>query len=220
MQIAIFDFDGTLYEEETFQLLMDHLKTHPVYHTKYKEFIRASMPRYIANKLKIYSTRLMKERLMQIYVDSLQDIPEDELHTFFDELAVKMEPDFNEEVCARLKQHHQDGVYVMVVSGAYDLLLEKSLKHLPIDTFIGTKIPFKNGKIDTEKTIYPIQAERKNEKIDAFIQGKKIDWKNSYAYGDSLTDVSVLELVGHPVAVQPEESLKNVATKRKWEVIA
>lgn len=220
MQIAIFDFDGTLYEEETFQLLMDHLKTHPVHHNKYKKFIRASMPRYIANKLKIYSTRRMKERLMQIYIDCLKDIPADDIHTFFEELAVKMKPDFNEEVVARLKQHHEDGVYVMVVSGAYDLMLETSLKHLPIDTLIGTTIPFKNGKIDQDIPLYPIQSERKNEKIEEFIQGKEIDWENSYAYGDSLTDVSVLELVGHPVAVQPEQSLENLAIDRNWEVIA
>lgn len=220
MQIAIFDFDGTLYEEETFRLLMDHLKTHPVHHTKYKKFIRASMPLYIANKLKIYSTRRMKERLMQIYANCLLDISEKDIHTFFEELAVKMKPDFNEEVVARLKQHHEDGVYVMVLSGAYDLLLEKSLKNLPVDTFIGTTIPFKNGEIDGDTPLYPIQAERKNEMIEKFIVGKEIDWKNSYAYGDSLSDASVLELVGHPVVVQPEQSLENVALKRKWEVIA
>lgn len=219
MQIAIFDFDGTLYEKETFQLLMNHLKTHPVHHTKYKKFIRASMPRYIANKMKLYPTRRMKERLMQIYVRCLHDIPKKDIHSFFEELAVKMKPNFNDEVCARLQEHHENGVYIMVVSGAYDLLLEKSLKHLPIDTLIGTVIPFKDGKIDENTAIYPIQVERKNEKIEEFIQDQEIDWENSYAYGDSLTDVSVLELVGHPVAVQPEPSLEDVANEREWEVI-
>lgn len=219
MQIAIFDFDGTLYKKETFQLLMDHLKTHPVYHTKYKKFIRASMPRYIASKLKLYPTRRLKERLIQIYVRCLHDIPEKELHIFFEEIAVKMKPDFNEEVCARLQEHHQNGVHIMVLSGAYDLLLEKSLQHLPTDTLIGTVIPFKDGTIDEETSVYPIQVERKNEKIEEFIQDKEIDWENSYAYGDSLTDVSVLELVGHPVAVQPEPSLEDVANERAWEVI-
>lgn len=219
MRVAIFDFDGTLYEKETFKLLMHHLKTHPVYHSKYKRFIRASLPRYIANKLKIYPTRRMKERLMQIYIDVIQDIPEEDVHTFFEELAIKMEPHFNKDVCMRLETLHQEGVYIMVVSGAYDLLLKKSLKGLPIDTFIGTKIPFINGRIDQKQPIYPIQAERKNEKIDAFLKDKEVDWMNSYAYGDSLSDVSVLDLVGHPVAVQPEEALREEAIKRKWEII-
>src|SRR5699024_152650 len=211
MRLAIFDFDGTLYEKEPFQLLMDHLKTHPVYHTKYKKFIRASMPRYVASKLKLYPKQRMKERLMQIYAQSLQGISEDELHTFFEELAGKIKSDFNEGVCERLRQHHENGVYIMVVSGAYDLLLEKSLQHLPIDTMIGTHIPFTDGHIDSNTPIYPIQGMRKNEKIDAFIEGKNIDWDHSYAYGDSFTDVSVLELVGHPVAVIPEQSVEKVA---------
>jgi len=220
MRLAIFDFDGTLYEKETFQLLMDHLKTHPIYHTKYKKFIRASLPPYVANKLKLYPKQRMKERLMQIYARNLQGISEDELHTFFEALAGKMKPDFNEDVCERLQNHHENGEYVMVVSGAYDLLLEKSLQHLPIDTMIGTHIPITDGHIDLDAPIYPIQGLRKNEKIEAFIQGKNIDWDNSYAYGDSFTDVSVLELVGHPVAVNPEESLEKVAIQRNWEVIA
>lgn len=220
MRLAIFDFDGTLYEKETFQLLMDHLKTHPVYHTKYKEFIRASLPRYVASKLKLYPKQRMKERLMQIYARTLRGIAEEDIHTFFEELAIKMKPNFNQEVSERLKQHHANGVYVMVVSGAYDLLLEKSLMHLPIDAMIGTHIPFKDHQIDSHAPIEPVQGMRKNEKIDAFIQGKEIDWINSYAYGDSFTDVSVLELVGHPVAVNPEQSLENVAIERNWEVIA
>ena len=38
MRVAIFDFDGTLYSKETFQLLMDHLKSHPVHSQNIKAF--------------------------------------------------------------------------------------------------------------------------------------------------------------------------------------
>lgn len=219
MRVAIFDFDGTLYKKETYQLLMDHLKTHPVYHTKYSRFFRTILPRYIANKLKIYPTRRMRERSMQIYMDALKDIPEIELHTFFEELAAKMGPDFNEVVCNRLNEHHKDGVLIMVVSGAYDLLLQKALHDLPVDVFIGTTIPFSGGHIDQTQSLYHVQAERKNEKIMEHLEDEEIHWEESYAYGDSLSDVSVLEIVGNPVAVRPEQALRDVAESRSWEII-
>ena len=44
MRVAIFDFDGTIYAEETFTLLMKHLKEHPIYHSSYKRFYRAIAP--------------------------------------------------------------------------------------------------------------------------------------------------------------------------------
>ena len=65
MRVAIVDFDGTLYAKETFQILMDHLKKHPVYRTKYNRFFRDILPPYLGYKLKIYPEKKMKERSMQ-----------------------------------------------------------------------------------------------------------------------------------------------------------
>jgi phosphoserine phosphatase len=41
----------------------------------------------------------------------------------------------------------------------------------------------------------------------------------SYAYADSLTDVPVLELVGHPVAVYPDEGLAALAWQKGWPIL-
>jgi FMN phosphatase YigB (HAD superfamily) len=41
MRVAIFDFDGTLYPQETFTLMMNYMKEHPVHSRKYKSFYRA-----------------------------------------------------------------------------------------------------------------------------------------------------------------------------------
>jgi hypothetical protein len=45
-----------------------------------------------------------------------------------------------------------------------------------------------------------------------------IDLANSYAYSDSITDLPMLELVGNPVAVNPDRDLARVAREREWEV--
>jgi phosphoserine phosphatase len=49
--------------------------------------------------------------------------------------------------------------------------------------------------------------------------GLAIDWSSSYAYGDGGGDAHMLEMVGHPVAVYPDESLKAVAEQRGWQII-
>ena len=40
----------------------------------------------------------------------------------------------------------------------------------------------------------------------------------SFAYSDAFTDLALLELVGHPVAVNPDRALAKVADERGWEV--
>jgi len=219
MRVAIFDFDGTLYSEETFQLLMSHLKHHPVHHPKYNRFYRAILPPYIGHKLKLVPTAKMRERSMQIYLNALGKMSIAELDAYFGELTNRVREGFNPEVIMRLKEHVAENIHIMLVSGAYTSLLHSVTRELQFDTIIGTEIPMKEGKTDKRTPIYHIQGARKNEKIQEVLKGKVIDWQNSFAYGDSFSDLSVLELVGNPVAVRPEPRLKAIAEKRQWEII-
>jgi HAD superfamily hydrolase (TIGR01490 family) len=219
MRVAIFDFDGTLYSEETFQLLMSHLRYHPVHHTKYKGFYRAILPPFIGYKMKLVPEAKMKERSMQIYLNALGKLSNDELITYFEELAEKVREGFNRDVVSRLEQHAAENIHTMLVSGAYTPLLQSVTQGLQFDTIIGTDVPMNGENIDWQKPIYHIQGQRKNEKIIEALAGEEIDWQNSFAYGDSFSDISVLELVGNPVAVRPEPRLQAFAEKQEWEII-
>lgn len=107
----------------------------------------------------------------------------------------------------------------MLVSGAFTPLLHAVTEKLPIGTIIGTDIPYQADILDHQAKISHIQGPLKTEKIHEALAGQDIDWANSFAYGDSLSDLPVLELVGHPVAVQPEPRLLTVAKERKWEIL-
>jgi len=162
----------------------------------------------------------MKERSMQIYLDSLKDLSQPELEHYFAELINPVQRGLNEEIVARLRQHIEDDVQVMLVSGAYTPLLHAVTRDLHFDEIIGTDIRFTNDqRIDCSTPLFHVQGPRKTEKIKAVLNGKPIDWENSFAYGDSLSDLPVLDLVGNPVAVNPENRLKTVAEQRNWEII-
>src|SRR5699024_5952544 len=119
----------------------------------------------------------------------------------------------------RVKQHHENGDYIMVVSGAFQTLLETVLADLPIDHIIGTAIPIENNYVNPKITIDHVQAERKSELILETLKDKVIDWKSSYAYGDSTADLPVLEMVGNPVAVCPDVKLQDIANRKDWTII-
>ncbi len=219
MRVAIVDFDGTLYAGETFDLLMKYLKGHPTLHKQYKPFFRSVLPIYLGYKLKLVSEAKMKERSMQLYLSALESLSSAEITEYFQGLSSAIKNDFNPAVVTRIQQHLQDNVHVMLVSGAYTSMLEAVTTDVAFDLILGTDIPLLNNRIDFSKPLLHVQGLRKNEKILQSLHEKKIDWKNSFAYGDSLSDLSVLELVGNPVAVKPDSRLLGIAKDRQWEVI-
>ncbi len=219
MRVAIFDFDGTLYAKETFQLMMAHLKNHPVHNRRYRKFYRTIMPPYIGHKLKIYPEAKMRARSVQAYLAALETFSKQELEEYFGEIANLMHDDFNPEVIERLKQHVSNEDYCMLVSGAFTPLLHAVTKELPIGKIIGTEVPYEANILAHKTPVIHIQGSLKTEKILEALGDQAIDWKNSFAYGDSLSDVPVLELVGNPVAVRPEARLRVLATERNWEII-
>ncbi|AXH99583.1 HAD-IB family hydrolase [Sporosarcina sp. PTS2304] len=219
MKVAIFDFDGTLYTKETFSLLMDHLKKHPTYKRYYGKFYRSILPLYIRYKLNILPESEMKERSMQLYLRALSPLTLPQLQRYFEEMHDEMKNDFNEEVVARLAEHRADGYRVLLVSGAYTPFLHAVTHHLPFDHVIGTDIPSRGDHIALDLPFIHIQGHRKNEQVEKALQNESIDWANSFAYGDSIADLPVLENVGHPVAVRPDAKLATIATDRQWEIL-
>ncbi|HLR71231.1 MAG TPA: HAD-IB family hydrolase, partial [Pseudogracilibacillus sp.] len=60
---------------------------------------------------------------------------------------------------------------------------------------------------------------RKKVVINDAFRGQHIDWQNSFAYGDSYSDLSVLDLVGNPIAVKPDNKLREIAVSKNWEIM-
>lgn len=219
MRIAIFDFDGTLYKKETFKLLIEHLKKHPTYSRNYPTFFRSIVPRYIGSKLKIYPEHKMRMQLMQSYVAALDRLSKEEIDRYFTDIAKVMRPHFNQVVINRLNEHRQNGLHLILVSGAFTSLLNQFKRDFHFDMTIGTNIPFLKGEVNKTELIDHIQGQRKVEKIKDILHDKDVNWKESFAYADSFSDLPVLNLVGHPVAVNPDKNLYDVAKKLHWEVI-
>lgn len=60
-------------------------------------------------------------------------------------------------------------------------------------------------------------GENKAVAIREEAERRGLDLSSSYAYSDSITDLPMLEAVGHPTAVNPDRELRAVAVERGWE---
>lgn len=198
---------------------MKHLKHHPEYGKLYGKFFRRILPLYTGYKLKLVPSPVMREKSMQLYLSPFAGFSQQELDSYFSGMAEEMRSGFNPEIERRVREHAAAGDRVMLVSGAFTPLLEEVVQGLPVDDVIGTDIPYRDGTFGGDDAIRHIRAERKNERILETLGDAKVDWAESSAYGDTMSDLSVLELTGHPVAVCPEDALRKTAAGRGWEIV-
>ncbi len=122
------------------------------------------------------------------------------------------------EALAIIADHKGSGRRVVVVSASPEEIVIPLCRYLGIDDVIATR-----SEVDETGT-YTGRIERyaygtgKAEAMMELAEADGIDLDESYAYSDSLTDLPMLEIVGHPVAVNPDSELASVAEERGWEV--
>lgn len=220
MKVALFDFDGTLYPHETFDILIEKIKKHPEYKTVYTKFIRSFGPTYIGYKLKLVSRLTMQNKALEKYIHSFKGMYKEEIESFFHEIANNMIEDMRPGLVEQLHKLKEDNYYIVLVSGAFMPLLEALFKSDSVDYIFGSVIHYDEGKLDHKKQFNRVHSGMKVKLLmDHFnSRGDTVDWENSLAFSDSYSDIQMLELVGNPVAVQPDEKLLKIATEKNWKI--
>jgi HAD superfamily hydrolase (TIGR01490 family) len=119
---------------------------------------------------------------------------------------------------ARLDAHRQAGHQLILVTGAPDFLVLPLAKFLCVSTVFAAK-PEELDSVYTGALIPPLPYGRgKRALILAHAQEMNLDLTGSYAYGDSPGDRDILELVGHPLVVNPIRGMARIAQRRGWPV--
>jgi HAD superfamily hydrolase (TIGR01490 family) len=120
---------------------------------------------------------------------------------------------------ARLDAHRQAGHLLILVTGAPDFLIEPLATFLDVPTVFAAK-PEQQNSIYTGALIPPLPYGRgKCELILSHARKMSLDLASSYAYGDSPGDHDLLELVGHPLVVNPIRGMARTAQRRGWPVM-
>ena len=119
-----------------------------------------------------------------------------------DALTDVIEPIIYAEALELFDEHHAAGRKVVIVSSAPLEVVQPLSEFLGADEAIGTR-----AAIDSEGNY--------TGELEFYAYGAL---EHCYAYSDSITDLPMLELVGHPVAVNPDKELARVGRERDWEI--
>jgi HAD superfamily hydrolase (TIGR01490 family) len=113
----------------------------------------------------------------------------------------------------------EGGCRIVLLSGSLQIIVDQLKDRLQAEVLIGTDLEVVDGKLTGRKTGTFAYGRMKPEALFQRIDPEGIDWPGSWALADRLSDLPVLELVGHPVAVHGDRRLRRLASKRGWEII-
>jgi HAD superfamily hydrolase (TIGR01490 family) len=123
------------------------------------------------------------------------------------------------EALALIDEHHRAGRRVIVISSSPVEVVAPLGTYLGVDEVIGTRPEIDEHGSYTGKLEFYAYGSGKAEAIVEVAERDGLSLADCYAYSDSITDVPMLEAVGHPVAVNPDKELEAVATERDWLVV-
>ncbi len=122
------------------------------------------------------------------------------------------------EPLALAREHKQRGECVYIVSAALQEIVDALAEELDFDGALGTICEVVDG-VYTGHSIRALHHEGKARAVRELAEQKGFDLSACTAYSDSGSDLPFLELVGHPVAVNPDRELRRVAAGRGWPVL-
>lgn len=140
------------------------------------------------------------------------------LHSEF--MASKIAPMRLPQADALISRHLESGHYPLIITATNRFVTEPIARALGIDTIIATE-PERTAQGYTGKISgTPCYQDGKVTRLNEWLNENRRSLEGSYFYSDSINDLPLLKAVSHPVAVDPDERLRNEAKQRGWPIIS
>ena len=216
MNLALFDLDNTLLagdsDFEWAQFLIEQgVLDREVYEARNQEFY----DQYKQGTLDIHA-------FLDFQLKPLGRHPRrqlDEWHARY--MQVKIMPMMRESARALVAKHRND--LCAVVTATNSFVTAPIAREFGIPHLVATEPAHVNGEFTGGVTGLPCFREGKVTRVEAWLaeQGRAFGkFAHSYFYSDSLNDLPLLERVTHPVAVDPDDTLRAHARERGWPIIS
>lgn len=218
MTLVLFDLDNTLlagdsdYEWGQF-LIAKGVVDGPHYEAKNKAFYED----YKAGRLDIYA-------FLAFALHPLATHTREQLDAWHAEyLATRIQPMITQAARDLVNRHLDEADLVAVITATNSFVTGPIAREFGIPHLIATEPEEKNGRFTGEVVGTPCFREGKVTRLEQFLDAHDTrldDLSDSWFYSDSLNDLPLLEKVRHPVAVDPDPTLRAHAQKKGWPVMS
>lgn len=215
MDLAIFDLDNTLLIDDSDhlwgQFLVDQgLVDGEFYgrenHRFYEEYKQGTLDiyeflRFSFKPLRDHDKAILEHKRVQ----------------FIEEIIRPIIPQASQELIAH---HRRQQHFCLIITATNRFVTEPIAKLLGVDDLLATDPAMVDGRYTGDVEGIPCFQEGKVKRLHAWLRANGLNLANSWFYSDSHNDLPLLEEVTHPVAVDPDDTLKQHAEFKGWPIIS
>jgi len=217
---AFFDVDGTLFTGHVWRGMLTYFAEHRS-RFDVRLFWYYHMPLYLLRKARLIS----EERFRGPWAANIAWLARGwtprQLQGMYNWVAnTYCPPHRRPDTIAKLADHNAQGHLTVLVSTGFTGLIEAIGRTVGAHMAIGTEVAMQDGRC-AGRVVQPlvIGAQKGHETRRRLVaRGIDVDYGASFAYADSITDMGLFELVGHPRPVYPDAELAEAARRRGWLV--
>ena len=131
-------------------------------------------------------------------------------------------PEIRPEALALIERHRAQGDEVIIVTATNEFVTGPIAGALGGEELIAVKLARDgDGWITGDIDGVPSSREGKVHRVEEWLAQRGLSWDSAHItfYSDSINDLPLLERVDHPVATNPDDKLRALATQRGWRIL-
>jgi HAD superfamily hydrolase (TIGR01490 family) len=160
-------------------------------------------------------TEAVKERVLQ----AIGGVKLSTLEQLADDIIPRLLSDVRREARGLIDLHTDAGRDTYIVSASPVEIVTRFAAEMEMTGGLGTVSEIVDGVYTGELAEPFCYGEGKAVAIRKIADEQGYDLAGSYAYTDSAGDLPMLDIVGHPVAVNPDSTLETIALERGWPIV-
>ncbi len=218
MNLALFDLDNTLLAGDSdFQwaqfLIEQRVLDREVYEARNVEFYE----QYKAGTLDIHE-------FLDFQLKPLSRHPRSQLDAWHsDFMQNRILPIITPAARKLVEEHMLAGDLCVIITATNSFVTAPIARALKVTHLIATEPEQKDGEFTGRVSGLPCFREGKIARLESWLDEHNLTWLSfleSWFYSDSLNDLPLLKKVTHPVAVDPDATLKAHAERNGWPIIS
>ncbi|EHA13906.1 HAD family phosphatase [Halomonas sp. HAL1] len=215
MSLAIFDLDNTLLSIDSDhawgEFLLEQGAVDPI---AYREANERFMADYNAGTLDMAA-------FLEMALKPLADNTPEQLAAWHQQfMASKIEPSILPKAEELLARHRTKGDTLLIITATNRFITAPIAERLGVDHLIAVNPEVEQGRYTGRVSGTLSYREGKVTRLEQWLQEQDLSLEGAWFYSDSHNDLPLLEIVEHPVAVDPDDTLRNVAEERQWRIMS
>jgi HAD superfamily hydrolase (TIGR01490 family) len=130
----------------------------------------------------------------------------------------RISPRLSGKGLSTVAEHLRKGHRVFLVSASLRWLVESLGEQIGAHGLLATRLAAEDASLTGHTLGGFLYGQSKAALLRRWISWWNIDPNSSFAYSDHHSDIPMLEMVGHPVAVNPSRRMRRHALERGWRV--